>query len=232
MKNLNTSTPQHFRTSTHPMYDIINPDIQDYSEKHTTSESDLLKNINRETHAQVLQPRMLSGHLQGRVLSMVSCMIRPKVILEIGTYTGYSALCLAEGLQEGGKLVTIDINDELEERVRKYFAKSEIKSKIDFRVGNALEIIPRLGMHYDLVFIDADKENYARYYDLVIDSVNLNGIILADNVLWSGKVLQPKPDKDTKAIIDFNTKVHQDSRVENVLLPIRDGIMMIRKVRN
>jgi caffeoyl-CoA O-methyltransferase len=213
-------------------YEIINPDLQDYAERHTSPESDLLKRINRETHAQVLQPRMLSGHLQGRVLSMISHMVKPAVALEIGTYTGYSALCIAEGLDLGGKLVTIDINDELEERVRQYVNGSDLKSKIDFRIGNALEIIPKLGLRYDLVFIDADKENYAQYYDLVIDNVNLNGIILADNVLWSGKVLQPKPDKDTKAIIDFNTKVHQDARVENVLLPIRDGIMMMRKVRN
>ena len=213
-------------------YQIIDPDLQDYAERHTSPESDLLKRINRETHAQVLQPRMLSGHLQGRVLSMISHLVKPAVALEIGTYTGYSALCIAEGLREGGKLVTIDINDELEERVRQYVNGSALKAKIDFRIGNALEIIPGLGLRYDLVFIDADKENYARYYDLVIDNVNLDGIILADNVLWSGKVLQPKPDKDTKAIIDFNTKVHQDARVENVLLPIRDGIMMMRKVRN
>jgi caffeoyl-CoA O-methyltransferase len=212
-------------------FEIINPDLQDYSERHTTAESDLLKNINRETHAQVLQPRMLSGHLQGRVLSMISCMIKPKTILEIGTYTGYSALCLAEGLQSDGKLITIDINDELEERVRNYISKSGLTGKIDFRIGNALEIIPQLNVKFDLVFIDADKENYSRYYDLVIDNLNLNGIILADNVLWSGKVLDPKPDKDTKAITDFNTKVHLDARVENVLLPIRDGIMMVRKVK-
>jgi caffeoyl-CoA O-methyltransferase len=214
------------------MHDLINSELQDYSEKHTTPESDLLKGINRETHAQVMQPRMLSGHLQGRFLSMVSCMLKPKVVLEIGTYTGYSALCLAEGLQPGGKVITIDINDELEERVRKYFSKSDANSKIDFRLGNALKIIPELNTKFDLVFIDADKENYSRYYDLVIDNVNLNGVILADNVLWSGKVLDAKPDKDTKAIIDFNTKVHQDARVENVLLPIRDGIMMMRKVKS
>jgi caffeoyl-CoA O-methyltransferase len=213
-------------------YEIINPELQEFSERHTTPESDLLKGINRETYAQVLQPRMLSGHLQGRVLSMISHMIKPKVILEIGTYTGYSALCLAEGLQEEGKLITIDINDELEDRVRNYLSRSGTQSKIDFRIGNALKIIPDLSVKFDLVFIDADKENYSRYYDLVIDNVNLNGIILADNVLWSGKVLDRKPDKDTQAIIDFNTKVHHDARVENVLLPIRDGIMMMRKVRN
>jgi predicted O-methyltransferase YrrM len=174
---------------------------------------------------------MLSGHLQGRILSMVSALVRPKRILEIGTYTGYSAICLAEGLVEGGKLITIDVNEELEDQVRAYFAKAGVSDKIEFRIGNALKIIPELKEKFDLVFIDADKENYSRYYDLVIDSVNLNGLILADNVLWSGKVLDGKPDKDTKAIIDFNAKVHTDQRVENVLLPVRDGIMMLRKVK-
>jgi predicted O-methyltransferase YrrM len=158
-------------------------------------------------------------------------MVRPRHILEIGTYTGYSAICLAEGLQPGGKLITIDINEELEENVRTSFSKAGLENKIDYRIGNALQIIPSLQMPLDLVFIDADKENYARYFDLVIDNVNLNGIILADNVLWSGKVLEPKPDKDTKAIIDFNLKVQQDQRVENVLLPVRDGIMVMRKVK-
>ena len=212
--------------------DFIKPEIQQYAEKHTAPENDLLKAINRETHAQVMMPRMLSGHLQGRVLSMLSCLMRPKFILEIGTYTGYSAICLAEGLQANGKLITIDINDELEERVRKYIAQAGQANKIDYRIGNALEIVPELKTRFDLVFIDADKENYLRYFDLVIDNVNLNGLILADNVLWSGKVLNDKPDKDTKAIIDFNTKVSSDPRVENVLLPIRDGIMVMRKVKD
>lgn len=211
--------------------DIIDPAIQRYAESHTTAESALLKTINRETNATVMMPRMLSGHLQGRVLAMISRMIRPQFILEIGTYTGYSALCLAEGLQENGRLITLDINEELEDRVRGYFAKSELGQKIDFRIGRATDIIPKLTERFDLVFIDADKENYSRYYDLVIDRVNLNGYILADNVLWSGKVLEAKPDKDTRAIIDFNARVHADTRVENVLLPIRDGIMLVRKVR-
>jgi predicted O-methyltransferase YrrM len=174
---------------------------------------------------------MLSGHLQGRLLSMLSRMKSPKRILEIGTYTGYSALCLAEGLQDGGTLTTIDINEELEQSVRDYIQKAGMQSKINFLVGNALKLIPTLDEQWDLVFIDADKENYHRYYDLVIDRVNLNGIILADNVLWSGKVLDEKPDKDTKAIIDFNSKIQNDPRVENVLLPVRDGIMMMRKVK-
>ena len=210
--------------------DIIQQELQEYAEKHTSEESPLLKRINRETHAQVLMPRMLSGHLQGRVLSMISCMVRPKVILEIGTYTGYSAICLAEGLDEGGKLITVDINEELRDRVSGYFREAGLQDKIDYRTGDAAAIIPGLKDTFDLVFIDADKENYARYFDLVIDRVNLNGIILADNVLWSGKVLQPKADKDTRAIVEFNEKVQRDPRVQNVLLPIRDGMMMMRKV--
>ncbi|HYG01150.1 MAG TPA: O-methyltransferase [Chryseosolibacter sp.] len=210
--------------------EFIDQKIQQYAETHTSNESDLLQQITRDTHAKVMMPRMLSGHLQGRVLAMISSMIRPRNILEIGTYTGYSALCLAEGLQLGGKLVTIDINDELEDRVRGYFASSGLGSQIEFLLGDATEIIPHLDQRFDLVFIDADKENYSRYFDLAIDRVNLDGFILADNVLWSGKVLNDKVDKDTKAIIDFNAKVQCDKRVENVLLPIRDGIMIMRKV--
>jgi caffeoyl-CoA O-methyltransferase len=210
--------------------DLINPELQLYAEQHTSEESALLEKINRNTHAKVMLPRMLSGHLQGRVLSMISCMIKPNAILEIGTYTGYSALCLAEGLSQNGKLITIDINEELEEQVRNYFKESSFESKIDYRIGDATKIIPELKEKFDLVFIDADKENYCRYFDLVIDRVNLNGFILADNVLWSGKVLDAKPDKDTKAILEFNRKVQDDDRVENVLLPIRDGMMLIRKI--
>jgi caffeoyl-CoA O-methyltransferase len=212
--------------------DITNSSIQKYSEDHTSPENSLLKQVNRETHARVLMPRMLSGHMQGRVLSMISHMIKPSVILEIGTYTGYSALCLAEGLKSGGKVITLDINEELETTVRKYFGDSGLGNAIDYRIGNALQIIPTLEMNFDLVFIDADKENYARYYDLVINRVPLGGYILADNVLWSGKVLDEKADKDTKAIQEFNRKVVDDSRVENVLLPVRDGIMLMRKVRS
>jgi caffeoyl-CoA O-methyltransferase len=211
--------------------DIIATAIQQYAERHTTEESSLLKKINRETHSGVMMPRMLSGQLQGRLLAMISRMLKPQNILEIGTYTGYSALCLAEGLRPGGKLVTIDINEELEERVRKYFSEAGVANEIDLRIGDAAKIIPHLPGNFDLVFIDADKENYSRYYDLVIDRVNLNGFILADNVLWSGKVLDPNPDKDTRAIVEFNAKIQSDKRVENVLLPVRDGIMMIRKVQ-
>lgn len=211
--------------------DIIQQDLQDYAEKHTTEESPILAKINRDTHAQVLMPRMLSGQLQGRVLSMISNMIRPQVILEIGTFTGYSAICLAEGLKENGKLITIDINEELQDRVSGYFREANLQDRIEYHIGDAAAIIPGLKEKFDLVFIDADKENYERYFDLVIDRVNLNGFIMADNVLWSGKVLDEKPDKDTRAIVDFNAKVQRDPRVENVLLPIRDGIMLIRKTR-
>ncbi len=160
---------------------------------------------------------------------MVSKLIKPKTILEIGTYTGYSAICLAEGLLPGGKLITIDINEELESRVRNYFKESEYDNLIDFRIGDARKIIPTLTEAFDLVFIDADKESYSLYYDLVIDKLPSGGIILADNVLWSGKVVQPNPDKDTQAILEFNNKIQNDPRVENLLLPLRDGVMMIRK---
>jgi caffeoyl-CoA O-methyltransferase len=208
--------------------EILNPELQRYAERHTTPESELLKIINRHTNANVLMPRMLSGHLQGRLLAMISHMIRPKNILEIGTYTGYSALCLAEGLANGGKLITIDINEELEQLVKRYF--ESYKEQISYLIGNALDIIPTLAETFDLVFIDADKNNYPKYFDLVIDKVRPGGFILADNVLWSGKVLDNNPDSDTKAIISFNQKIHDDQRVENVLLPVRDGIMTIRKV--
>ncbi len=210
--------------------EITPHEIQQYSELHTSGEGELLNRINRHTNAEVLMPRMLSGHLQGRLLAMISRMIKPERILEIGTYTGYSALCLAEGLQEHGKIITLDINEELEERVRNYFNQSEFKNKIDFRIGNALELIPKINEVFDLVFIDADKINYSRYYDLVFDKVKTGGFILADNVLWSGKVLAPHPDKDTQAIQEFNKKIQADPRVENVLLPVRDGIMVVRKV--
>ena len=172
---------------------------------------------------------MLSGHLQGRFLAMMSKMIQPKAILEIGTYTGYSGICLVEGLQEGGTLYTIDINEELEDFVKSYFQKAGILDKVDYRIGNALDIIPNLPGKFDLVFIDADKINYANYYDLVIDRVNQGGYILADNVLWSGKVLDEKKDKDTAAIDAFNKKLMADNRVETVLVPIRDGILIARK---
>ena len=213
--------------------DLIDEDLLHYAEEHTTPESELLHKINRETHLNVLRPRMLSGHQQGRLLSLFSKMLQPKQILEVGTYTGYSALCLAEGLQPGGTLHTIDINEELEERVRGYFAEANLTDSIRYYIGNALEIIPTIDATLDLVFIDADKINYAAYYDLVIDKVRPGGILIADNVLWSGKVLEKyrkKLDEDTKAVMAFNSKIQNDARVENILLPVRDGLLVVRKI--
>ena len=210
--------------------DILDKEFLRYSEEHTSFETELLRKINRETHAQILSPRMLSGHLQGRLLAMISRMVEPETVLEIGTYTGYSAICLAEGLTPGGKLVTLDINEDLEGRVRGYFNEAGLEDAVDYRIGDALQIISTLSGYFDLVFIDADKENYSNYFDLVVDKVPAGGIILADNVLWSGKVLDTKADRETRAILDFNDKVHHDPRVENILLPFRDGLMVMRKI--
>lgn len=209
--------------------DFIPDDLQKYVGDHTSPEPELLKKISRDTHAKILMPRMLSGHVQGRFLSLVSHLIQPKNILEVGTYTGYSAICLAEGLVAGGKLVTIDVNEELETRVRNYFSEAGLTEMIDYHIGDAAKIIPTLEIIFDLIFIDADKENYSAYYDLVFEKVRSGGLILADNVLWSGKVVKTKPDKDTRALLEFNQKVRTDSRVECMLLPLRDGMMMIRK---
>ncbi len=211
---------------------FLDEEIENYATAFTSEESTILKNINRDTYANVIHPRMLSGHFQGRVLSLFSHMIRPNRILEIGTYTGYSALCLAEGLEPDGKIITIDINEELEEKVRSVFYSSPYDAKIDYRIGNALHLLNDINETFDLVFLDADKENYSRYYEMVIDKVRQGGMIIADNVLWSGKVIKKevnKLDKDTEALIKFNEQVHTDSRVENVLLPIRDGLMILRK---
>ena len=212
--------------------EFISDDLASYVEHHTQGESTLLHKINRETHLEVLRPRMLSGHLQGRVLSMLSKMISPKYILEIGTYTGYSALCLAEGLKRGGRLITIDKNKELEVRAKEYFGESDFKDQIELIIGNALEIIATLDESFDLIFIDADKTNYLNYYNLVIDKLAAGAFIIADNVLWSGKVVQSvdTADADTKALLEFNRIVQNDDRVENVLFPIRDGLMIIRKI--
>ena len=211
--------------------DFLDPEIEQYALEHTEQESILLNELNRQTHLNILQPRMLSGHLQGRILSFLSKSIQPKVILEIGTYTGYSALCMAEGLQNDGVLYTIDINKELATFAQQYFNKSSYKNLIKMMVGNALEIIPKLNFNWDLVFIDADKENYSNYFDSVIERLNKGGMIIADNVLWSGKVTRPtsKKDIETKALKIFNEKVHADSRVSNVLLPVRDGMMIMIK---
>lgn len=211
--------------------DFIDDKIENYALAFSQTESDVLKKLNRETYAKVLMPRMLSGHMQGNVLSMLSKMLQPKQILEVGTYTGYSAICLAQGLQEGGKLHTIDINDELERMVRAYIEEAGLTNKINVYVGNALSIIPSINETFDLVFIDADKKNYSAYYDLVFDKVRSGGFIIADNVLWSGKVLEDegKMDPDTKAIHEYNKKIHNDARVEHMLLPVRDGLMIARK---
>ncbi len=203
--------------------------LEEYIDAFVQDEPAVLKDLNRETHANVLMPRMLSGHVQGRILSLLSKLMQPTSILEIGTYTGYSAICLAEGLRPSGKLYTIDINEELEDMVRSYFEKAGITSQVDYRIGNALDIIPTIDASFDLVFIDADKINYANYFDLVIDKVKPGGCILADNVLWSGKVLDEKKDKDTEALHQYNLKIKNDPRVEHVLLPVRDGIMIARK---
>lgn len=191
-----------------------------------------MQQLNRETHTNVMKPRMLSGQVQGRFLAMLSQMIRPQQVLEIGTYTGYSAICLAEGLAPGGLVHTIDVNEELEDMVRRYLAQAGLTEKVRYYLGPALEIIPTLDYAFDLVFIDADKINNARYYELVLDKVVPGGFILVDNVLWSGKVTQQtgkKVDADTQSILDFNARIQADDRVENLLLPLRDGLMMIRK---
>jgi caffeoyl-CoA O-methyltransferase len=217
-----------------PLYlflmDFISEKIVEYSEAHSSPESSSLKELNRETNAKVLMPRMLSGHLQGRILSMISHMIQPKRILEIGTYTGYSAICLSEGLAEGGMLHTIDINEELKPMALNYFKQSGSDQKIKLHTGDALQIIPTLTETWDIVFIDADKKNYSAYFDLVFPRIRKGGYIIADNVLWSGKVLDdPKEmDIDTKAIAAFNQKIMFDTRVENLLLPVRDGLMVAR----
>lgn len=204
--------------------------IDEYVVEHSQKEPDLLKQLNKETWQKVLNPRMLSGAFQGRVLSMISKLIQPKTILEIGTYTGYSALCLAEGLQKEGTLITIDINEELEGFSKKYFDKSAYGSQIVQLVGNAIDIIPSLNQKFDLVFIDADKSNYSNYFKIIIDKVNSGGVILSDNVLWSGKVVEDvnSKDIDTKALIEYNKLLNSDNRIETVLLPIRDGLAISR----
>tara|TARA_B100000508_G_C11449700_1_gene273328 strand:- start:310 stop:951 length:642 start_codon:yes stop_codon:yes gene_type:complete len=210
--------------------EFLDEKLEAYVEKYTSPESKLLQDLNRETWAKVLIPRMLSGHLQGRVLSMLSHMIRPKRVLEIGTYTGYSALCFAEGLVEGGLIHTIDINEELEPMIQKFIGSSPYANNIQLHIGNALDIIPSLKEDWDIVFIDADKENYSNYYHLLIDQLKPNSYVIADNVLWSGKVIDPtdKQDEETTALVAYSKMVSEDARVENVLFPIRDGLQIAR----
>lgn len=204
--------------------------IDDYVVNHSQREPELLQQLNKETWQKVLNPRMLSGGYQGRILAMISKLIQPKTILEIGTYTGYSALCLAEGLQKNGTIFTIDKNEELEDFAKKYFEQSPYTPQIKQVVGNALAIIPTLNEKFDLVFIDADKENYCNYFKMIIDKMNSGGVILSDNVLWSGKVVEKveSSDKDTKALIEYNELLNSDNRIETILLPIRDGLSISR----
>ncbi|WP_026897468.1 O-methyltransferase [Daejeonella oryzae] len=210
--------------------ELLSDELTNYLEKHCEPEDDLLKHINRETHLKVLMPRMLSGHYQGRVLSMLSKLTHPARILEIGTYTGYATLCLAEGLSENGIIHTIDKNTELEDMVSASFNQSSYSSKIRYHLGNALNIIPELDETFDLVFIDADKKNNGTYYELIFDKLRSGGLIIVDNVLWSGKVLSAKAtDTDTLEINKFNLMVNNDSRVEKLILPVRDGLLIIRK---
>lgn len=211
---------------------FISEALEDYAANHSENEPALLAALNKETHQKILQPRMLSGHFQGRVLSMISKLVNPKHILEIGTYTGYAALCLSEGLQADGTLDTIDNNEELYDFQKKYFDKSEWSGQITQHLGNALEIIPTLGKKFDLVFIDADKENYINYFNMIVPMMNKGGIILSDNVLWSGKVLEPVKanDKSTKILLEYSQLLKDDPRVETVLLPIRDGLTVSRVV--
>jgi predicted O-methyltransferase YrrM len=212
--------------------EFLPEEIDNYATLHTKAENSVLAELNRYTHLNVLKPRMLSGHLQGKILETFSRMLKPQRILEIGTYTGYSAICMAQGLTNDGILHTIDVNDELEPLIKEYVEKSNLSKKIKLHIGKALEIIPQLDDTFDLVFIDADKENYANYYDLVFDKVRPGGLIIADNVLWSGKVTMPESemDEETLGLHRYNQKVLNDARVDNTLLPVRDGLMMAIKL--
>jgi len=212
--------------------EFLDEAIEAYVERYTSEESKVLKELNRETYSRVLIPRMLAGHLQGRVISMFSHMINPRQVLEIGTYTGYSALCWAEGLQDEGQVHTIDVNEELEEMAARYINKAGQTSSVVTYLGNAVDIIPSIDQTFDVVYIDADKENYSNYYDLVIDKVRTGGYIIADNVLWSGKVVEVEEsqDEDTQALVSYCEKIQSDSRVINVLFPVRDGLLVARKL--
>jgi predicted O-methyltransferase YrrM len=206
--------------------------IESYIVEHSQKEPELLSELSRETHLKVIQPRMITGHFQGRVLSLFSKLINPKYILEIGTYTGYSALCLAEGLQKEGELHTIDVNPELESIQNKYFNKSSFRNQIHQHIGDAVDLIPGFNMEFDLVFIDAEKKQYDAYFEAVLKKSKSGTVILSDNVLWTGKVVEPlsPKDKTTKALLDFSKKLATDPRVETVLLPIRDGLTMSRVI--
>jgi caffeoyl-CoA O-methyltransferase len=212
--------------------EFLPKDIEAYVLRHTPKESAILHKINRETHLKVMQPRMLSGHFQGQLLRFLVEMIQPKRILEIGTYTGYSAIALAQGLKTGGKLITIDVNAELEKMISNFIVEAELTDKIEQITGNAIEILPTLTEKFDLIFIDADKRNYRNYLDLVLNNLNTGGYILTDNVLWSGKVTMPKEkmDLDTRLIDEFNDYVQNHPQLESILLPVRDGLYISRKI--
>ena len=212
--------------------EFLDKKIEEYIQLKTTDESELLSKLNRETWAKVLMPRMLSGHVQGRVLSLFSNLIKPKNIIEIGTYTGYSALCLAEGISEKGELHTIEINEEHALIAEKYFKESKFQKNIIQHIGKAINIIPTIDKKFQLAFIDADKENYSNYFDLIINKMDINGIIIADNVLWSGKVIESEMDNETKQLDLYNQKMMNDNRIENVLLSVRDGLMICRKIKD
>ena len=211
---------------------MLSKELNQYVKDYTSFEDEVLYELQRETNLKVLYPRMISGPVQGKFLEMVSYMVQPENILEIGTYTGYSAICFAKGLAENGQLHTIELNPELCDFAKKYFIKAGISKKVVQHIGNALDIIPRLIKQWDLVFLDADKENYLNYYHLIFETVKKGGFILADNVLWDGKVLNPEvnSDKETQGIVEFNNFVKNDKRVENLLLPLRDGVMVLRKL--
>ena len=214
------------------MKNFIDSKIFNYSLSKSSKEPKILNDLNRETHLKILNPRMLSGHYQGRILSLVSKIIKPKTVLEIGTYTGYSTICLSEGLEKNGSIHTIDNNEELLVIQNKYFKKAGILEKVKQYTGDATKIVKKLNLDFDLVFIDADKENYPLYFDSIIDKVKPGGVIIADNILWSGKILEKVEEEDyaTKSIIEFNDKVNNDERVEVIILPIRDGLSLIRKI--
>lgn len=214
------------------MKNFIDSKIFNYSLSKSSKEPKILNDLNRETHLKILNPRMLSGHYQGRILSLVSKIIKPKTVLEIGTYTGYSTICLSEGLDKNGSIHTIDHNEELLVIQNKYFKKAGISEKVKQYTGDATKIVKKLNLDFDLVFIDADKENYPLYFDSIIEKVKPGGVIIADNILWSGKILEKVEEEDyaTKSIIEFNDKVKNDDRVETIILPIRDGLSLIRKI--
>ncbi len=215
----------------HVLNDMIHPDVERYAEEHTSHESDCLAWLNRWTHVKMVRPRMLSGHYQGKLLEFISSMVGPQKILEIGAYVGYSTICLAKGLQDGGKLHSLEADEELEDIILNSVEKAGLSEKIDLKIGRALDLLPQLSDEkFDLAFIDADKINYLNYYEAVVPMMAKNGIILIDNILWSGKVLfeQPAGDKESAVLKALNDRIQSDPRVENILLPIRDGLMMCR----